>query len=353
MMELSQFGPADRLLVFAPHPDDETLATGALIQAARASAVAVRVIFATDGENNPWPQRWIERRWRIGPAERARWGARRRAEAAEALRLLGLDSARDVRFMGWPDQGLTDILMRDGSGTARLASEIAAFAPTRVVMPALADHHPDHSALRVMLDIALLSTRLRCLRLGYVVHGHGGAGNSGMLPMRPSLQRRKREALAAHASQVRLSRRRLYRIADRPERFELSEEPLVRVPASGVPLTLEISSRGRGLLSRRTEILLVAATATDAFRLRAPLPLRKAGVTNLIDSAGRTIRTAWHGTALGLTLPAMDSAAVVYVKLHRADPRLLIFDREPWQVASHAPPATRPAETTPVAVGMP
>ena len=51
------FRASDRLLVFAPHPDDETIATGELIQLAIAAGVAVRVVFATDGDNNPWPQR--------------------------------------------------------------------------------------------------------------------------------------------------------------------------------------------------------------------------------------------------------------------------------------------------------
>jgi hypothetical protein len=59
------FTAADRLLVFAPHPDDETIATGELIQLARASGAVVHVVFATDGDNNPWPQRWCERRLHI------------------------------------------------------------------------------------------------------------------------------------------------------------------------------------------------------------------------------------------------------------------------------------------------
>ena len=44
----------DRLLVVAPHPDDETIAAGGLIQSALHAGAAVRVLFATDGDNNPW-----------------------------------------------------------------------------------------------------------------------------------------------------------------------------------------------------------------------------------------------------------------------------------------------------------
>ena len=164
------FKAADRLLVFAPHPDDETLATGELIQLARESGAAVRVVFGTDGDNNPWPQRWCERRWRIGPAERERWGRRRRAEAKAALARLGVASEA-VRFLGWSDLGLTDTLIRDDTAVETLRDEIQHYAPTHVAMPSLRDRHPDHGALRVMLELALAKARVSCVRLSYVVHG--------------------------------------------------------------------------------------------------------------------------------------------------------------------------------------
>ena len=42
-----------RLLMIAPHPDDEALATGGLLQRAQAKGAQVYVAFLTDGENNP------------------------------------------------------------------------------------------------------------------------------------------------------------------------------------------------------------------------------------------------------------------------------------------------------------
>jgi LmbE family N-acetylglucosaminyl deacetylase len=55
-----------RVMVLAPHPDDETLATTGLLQQAVSAGAAVRVLFVTDGDNNLWPQRAVERRWQIG-----------------------------------------------------------------------------------------------------------------------------------------------------------------------------------------------------------------------------------------------------------------------------------------------
>src|SRR5258706_12213893 len=92
----------ERIMILCPHPDDETLATGGVIQRAVAGGVAIRIVFVTDGENNPWPQRFLERRFRIGGPERARWGARRRGEALSALEKLGV-AGRDAIFLGFPD----------------------------------------------------------------------------------------------------------------------------------------------------------------------------------------------------------------------------------------------------------
>ncbi|MEI6121822.1 MAG: PIG-L family deacetylase, partial [Opitutae bacterium] len=67
-----------RILILAPHPDDECLGTGGLIQQALAKGAKIKVIFITNGDNNPWPQRYLEKRWFIGPEERKRWGDRRK-----------------------------------------------------------------------------------------------------------------------------------------------------------------------------------------------------------------------------------------------------------------------------------
>ena len=79
------FNAASRLLVFAPHPDDESLACGILLQNAVEAGAAILVIYVTDGENNPWPQRYLSRRWRLNAAARQRWAKLRRKEALAAL----------------------------------------------------------------------------------------------------------------------------------------------------------------------------------------------------------------------------------------------------------------------------
>jgi len=75
----------DRAMIIAPHPDDDVIAAGGLIQRIVAGGGEVSVVYVTDGENNPWPQRYMKRKWSIGPEDRAEWGAMRRREALASL----------------------------------------------------------------------------------------------------------------------------------------------------------------------------------------------------------------------------------------------------------------------------
>jgi LmbE family N-acetylglucosaminyl deacetylase len=328
------FTAADRLLVFAPHPDDETIATGELIQLARAAGAAVRVVFATDGDNNPWPQRWCERRLHIGPVERERWGRRRRGEATAALARLGIASDA-VRFLGWPDLGLTEKLERDDAAVDALRDEIRASAPTHVAMPSLRDRHPDHGALRVMLELALAKACATCVRLSYVVHGRDADAAAVRLAGNPERHARKREALLAHTSQTSLSKSRLLRWADQPESFEPAEPDGSIADASGGGIVLSLPLAPAIRFWRRHDVLLVIADGERIERARIPLP-RLVGSTARATlgralCAGRVDVELDRGT-LQISI-AGDAEGQVrgYVKLDRTMPRVVIFDVETWK----------------------
>src|SRR6516225_5602842 len=105
-MILSDLDSNSRLTIFAPHPDDEAPGCGIMLQRLRVAGAATRVVYVTDGENNPWPQRFLERKWRLDELDRKRWGQLRRSECLSSLRVLGHDPSTAC-FLAMPDQGLT------------------------------------------------------------------------------------------------------------------------------------------------------------------------------------------------------------------------------------------------------
>ena len=294
----------ERLLVLAVHPDDESLCAGGLIQQALARGGEVRVVFLTDGDNNPWPQRYIERRWHIDDAARARWGKRRDGEALAALECLGVQP-ESISFWHYPDQGLTRLLLEDGEELiGKLSREISQWQPTLVLTPSLCDLHPDHSALAVLLHLALERDGFRDTRpfelLDYLVHTRGDEvlGESLEISLSPEQVAVKREAILSHATQMALSRGRFVAFAQPTEVFQVSTKDGRSRASRGLPsakfvdgfLCLELNR----LASADT--LMIAAQTEDGpirFSLRQhsddKLIVREAG-SNQVKGAARLVR---------------------------------------------------------------
>jgi LmbE family N-acetylglucosaminyl deacetylase len=335
------FTPTDRVAIVAPHPDDESIATGGLIQAARAAGAAVRVVVLTDGDANVWPQRWIEKRWRIDAVARARWGARRREEARAAMRVLGLDADAAV-FLGLPDLGLTGLLMRaEPAVPAALRREFAIFAPTCVVLPALGDRHPDHSAANILVRLALLGIDTIFPRLlEFAVHG-GAAVGGVACELDASRQDCKRAAILAHATQMRLSGKRFLRYAGAVEIFRATTADAAENPQ--IPLRARADNDGRlrieldaGRARRGSCLFIVVDGGTHAYRWLVPWKSGP-GALPVFDAAqGKTLGTARVEHAGKRVSLALDGDAadwrLGFVKLARPEPGLWVFDRDGWQV---------------------
>jgi LmbE family N-acetylglucosaminyl deacetylase len=292
----------------------------------------VRVVVATDGDNNPWPQRWLERRWFIGAEARNRWGARRREESRDALRQLGVP-ADAMRFLGWPDQGLTDKLMRDAQAIDVLADQVAEFSPTMIALPALADRHPDHSALCLMLEVALHSQgRSGLRRLKYLVHGCATPGTGFGLSLDEQRRQVKRLALLAHATQLSLSRRRMQRLCERVERFE-SSAPERPFPASTRSLRWAMPAPVGLRRLQRHELLLVLGFSDRVERWRVPLRRVAAPMAWASDVArdqGVNVDVEPAQGHLGISLESRESLQFAFAKIERTGNRLLIYDADGW-----------------------
>ncbi len=179
------FSAADRVLVLAPHPDDETIATGGVLQQALKAGAATRVCLFTNGENNEFAFIVYERRLVLKPKEFLRLGEVRRQESVDAMRVLGV-RPEDIISLGYPDYGTMEIFLKYWGETKPFRSMlsrvnkvpyqeavspgaayvgenilkdleqvIAAFKPTKIFVSHPADVNRDHRALYLFMQVAL------------------------------------------------------------------------------------------------------------------------------------------------------------------------------------------------------
>ncbi len=196
---------AQSVMIFAPHPDDESLAAGGVIQEALRQGARLRVVIVTSGDGQRFAPAALERRARAGPQDYIRLGQRRQAESLAALHLLGL-SAERISFLGYPDRGLAPMWLADwntqcpftapytrataapyddlldphveycGSALLRdLALLLEENRPDLILLPHPADQHPDHRALSAFVRLAVALEEknhpdYRPRLWGYLVH---------------------------------------------------------------------------------------------------------------------------------------------------------------------------------------
>jgi len=166
-----------RLLVFSPHPDDETLGAGGLIQRVRQSGGKVKVVFLTSGDGYPEGVEMEDRIAHPTAQDYRAYGTLRQKEALRVLATLGL-TEKDVIFLHFPDGGLYAILSKyqsddgpdytspftleshppvpdallpnieyNGEDLKReIRQVLTTFRPTLITTVHRRDQHPDHCA---------------------------------------------------------------------------------------------------------------------------------------------------------------------------------------------------------------
>jgi N-acetyl-1-D-myo-inositol-2-amino-2-deoxy-alpha-D-glucopyranoside deacetylase len=343
-------GPHDRLLVLAPHPDDETLSAGGLLQRVLARGGSVCVVFATDGENNPWTQRLVERRLRVGPEDCVRFGRKRREEAMCALSELGVPSS-DAVFLGFSDQAITSILLsRSAPAVERLAALLHDRRPTLVVAPSPFDLHPDHSALAVLLDLALqrMDAGARPRLFSYVIHASRRGRRTlsedpaACVRFEPEAKERARKerAIRCHATQLAVHQKKFLSYASRPEVFfpetgaqaARSLHPVRRARVGPATLRLDLVLRPRPGAFGRPTLRLASGNQGERSSLSLDLRWRRGGA-DVKDALTRetTGRAELRGGRLGGTvevpLAALPKSRRLYVKIER---QFGFFDEGGW-----------------------
>jgi LmbE family N-acetylglucosaminyl deacetylase len=206
-----------RLLVLAPHCDDETLGCGGLIQEVLQRGAEVSVVMATNGDGFLFATMEEFRKVYPRHGDFVRMGALRQEESLAALSLLGVPGER-VSFLSYPDRGTPELWNDHWSASepyrspysgddrspyeltynpssvycgedflADLQSVLAEFQPDLIMLPHPNDVHPDHWGLSVFARLAVAlqeqaRPELRPALHAYLVHRHDFPEPKGLLP---------------------------------------------------------------------------------------------------------------------------------------------------------------------------
>ncbi len=265
----------DRLLIFAPHCDDETLGCAGLIAMARRIGAAIKIVVVTNGDAS---FSTAISSVKISPSQHVEMAYARQAETLAALRELGL-SEDDVIFLGYPDGGTaamwfdcwnfqhlfrSKFTRQDRSpyrnsfrpnapycGMAEwedIRRLIQAFKPTAVYTTHPNDLHRDHWATHAFVTAALESLKLegdkaaqKARHFTYLIHRGDGwpapkkyAPHERLLPpaklmdgdtrwlelpLDEEAQRQKYRALMQYGSQLKTMRKWMMAFVRRTELF--------------------------------------------------------------------------------------------------------------------------------------
>lgn len=227
----------ERILIVAPHVDDEALAAAGYAHDALEAGAQVFVVYLTAGDHSRTAIA-ANRLTFFATAPLNHKGERRLREGRRAAERIGLDPSH-LLVLGYPDRGLWRMLLRPNanvrsSSTGKnavpyaealspgapyrldsilgdLASVMRDIHPDVVIAPTLQDLHPDHRAAAVLVTRVLQELELKPMRLGYVIHSGARAnraqpvadGRWVVYPLAPETAERKREMLAGYRSQHR------------------------------------------------------------------------------------------------------------------------------------------------------
>jgi LmbE family N-acetylglucosaminyl deacetylase len=275
-----------RLLVVAPHPDDETLGAGGLMQRVREMGGRVHVVYLTDGDGYPEGVRYEGHVESPTATDYRGYGRRRRAEARAALNALKLGHYA-YTFLSFPDGGLCRLtrqywsehrrayrspytrLDRPPTGeiivpdteyrgedlTQELARIIGDFMPTIVLVPRREDQHADHCSAwyftaDALHDVKRVHPEFQTDLLNYIIHWNawpfeeeeektlpppyglrGGASGWIEFKLTAAEQRAKRDALKRYVTQEHVMSWFLDGFARTNEVFSRPRPPQVVLPA--------------------------------------------------------------------------------------------------------------------------
>lgn len=199
----------DRILILAPHPENETIGCAGLLKSALEVGALVRVVLMTNGDGEP---NGAEEEGSREPASYVALGAAHQQESLTALASLGVRS-RDVSFLGFPDRGSAALWTTHWPRNSSLHSPFtgAVRCPYALAVEPNVRYNGEE-ALRKLSPWLYLVHRHRWPQSPKLVGPDDLNPPSGLdgtertsLPLSPSVQQQKRRAVTAYSTQMKLT----------------------------------------------------------------------------------------------------------------------------------------------------
>ncbi|MGI6296722.1 MAG: PIG-L deacetylase family protein [Armatimonadota bacterium] len=288
--------PGDRIIVFAPHSDDETLGCGGMLATAVNNGADVRVVLITNGDGFRIAAGRAYGTIRVTAQKCIKFAYKRQKETLRALAQLGVEP-NQVTFLGYPDRGIAQLWNNywlpdelyvshathvdhspyENSLTPNapycgesllndIVKVLKADRPTDVYLPHPCDNHPDHHATYCFVSAALQQIQAQMPNAikvhTYIVHRgdwpvpKGDRKNEPLAPphglvqtntkwyslaLSPEIAARKRSAIMTYSTQVDVERNFLLSFARNNEIFGNSPvSQVVLVPHSTITIDGEL-----------------------------------------------------------------------------------------------------------------
>ena len=137
-----------KVLVFSPHPDDETIGIGGYIAQSIENGANVRIVLVTNGD--------------FHGNEQVRY-----AEFKKATQILGVPESNLV-FLGFPDRKIDK--MDPTTLYTALKTQIDQYNPDILIYPNVWDANPDHSTIGKVVEEILKANPHKMTDYEYLVH---------------------------------------------------------------------------------------------------------------------------------------------------------------------------------------
>lgn len=165
----------DKILLISPHPDDEIISCGGLIQIALKNQAKIKIIYITNGGNNPISI--ISQKKSLKNKNFIKLGKQRFQEAHLATKVLGLNS-KNLIFLDYPDGEIKHLYHKNHQSKKytkknllnNLKKIFNRYQPNIIIIPNLKDKDNDHQTVDSLTQEVIADLKIKPKIYTFLVH---------------------------------------------------------------------------------------------------------------------------------------------------------------------------------------